>query len=107
MTKVFKNAKHVPAFVVAFAVLAVSLFTGVVIKSDAACEESGSLNVVYVGNDMHDENTKNFFYASEHAGTKEDPYRRDTGLAYFLISRSGLLRGGQSYRRGLVWAAAW
>ena len=78
MTKVFKNAKHVLAFVVAFAVLAVSLFTGVVIKSDAACEESGSLNVVYVGNDMHDENTKNFFYASEHAGTKEDPYIIET-----------------------------
>lgn len=37
MTKLFKNSKHVLSFVLAFAVLAVSLFTGVVINSDAAC----------------------------------------------------------------------
>ncbi|MBQ8740135.1 MAG: hypothetical protein IJY79_01130, partial [Clostridia bacterium] len=35
MAKVFKNSKSVLAFVLAFAVLAVSLFTGVVINSDA------------------------------------------------------------------------
>ena len=35
MTKLFKNGKSVLSFVIVFAVLAVSLFTGVVIKSDA------------------------------------------------------------------------
>ncbi|MBQ8740156.1 MAG: hypothetical protein IJY79_01235, partial [Clostridia bacterium] len=39
MTKLFKNSKQVLSFVLAFAVLAVSLFTGVVINSDAACAD--------------------------------------------------------------------
>ena len=36
MTKVFKNSKQVLSFVIAFAIIAVSLFTGVVINADAA-----------------------------------------------------------------------
>ena len=36
MTKLFKNSKSILSFVLAFAVLAVSLFTGVVINADAA-----------------------------------------------------------------------
>ena len=49
MTKLFKNSKSVLSLVLAFAVLAVSLFTGVVINSDAAsCKDDLSqLNVVY------------------------------------------------------------
>ena len=47
MTKLFKNSKSILSFVLAFAVLAVSLFTGVVIHSDAAnCDDE--LNVVYI-----------------------------------------------------------
>ena len=48
MTKLFKNSKHVLSFVLAFAVLAVSLFTGVVINSDAACDGTVSN---WTGND--------------------------------------------------------
>ncbi len=35
MTKIFKNSKSVISFVLVFAVLAVSLFTGAVITSEA------------------------------------------------------------------------
>ena len=43
MTKLFKNTKCLLSCVLAFAVIAVSLFTGVVINADAACGE----NVIY------------------------------------------------------------
>lgn len=49
MAKLFKNSKSVLSFVLAFAVLAVSLFTGVVINSEAAgCDPDGSI-VIYGG----------------------------------------------------------
>ncbi len=37
MTKLFKNSKQVLSFVIAFAIIAVSLFVGVGINADAAC----------------------------------------------------------------------
>ena len=47
MTKLFKNSKSIFSFVLAFAVLAVSLFTGVAINADAAnCDDEH--NVVYI-----------------------------------------------------------
>ena len=49
MAKLFKNTKSALSFVLAFAVLAVSLFTGVVINSEAAaCDPDGSV-VIYGG----------------------------------------------------------
>ena len=42
MTKVFKNSKQVLSFVIAFAIIAVSLFTGVAINADAA-----TANILY------------------------------------------------------------
>ena len=49
MTKLFKNSKSILSFVLAFAVLAVSLFTGVVIHSDAAAADEGTIDLLEFG----------------------------------------------------------
>ena len=46
MTKLFKNSKAVLSVALALAVLAVSLFTGVVINTEAACASSGVISVL-------------------------------------------------------------
>lgn len=49
MAKVFKNSKTVLSVALALAVLAVSLFTGIVINTEAACVPSGSKTVYWNG----------------------------------------------------------
>lgn len=70
MTKLFKNSKSVLSCVLALAVLAVSLFTGVVINSEAAScvDDLSQLNVVYAdGGISQTAPTKG-------SGTEGDPY---------------------------------
>lgn len=62
MTKIFKNSKQVLSFVIAFAIIAVSLFTGVVINADAA-----TANILYYSG------TPAKSIASTAAGTEADP----------------------------------
>ena len=84
MTKLFKNSKSILSFVLAFAVLAVSLFTGVVIHSDAAnCDDE--LNVVYItyGSNANGEPDGSFMDGTHGTGTETDPY---------VISTPGQLR---------------
>ncbi len=49
MTKLFKNSKSVLSLVLAFAVLAVSLFTGVAIHSHAAAADEGTIDLLEFG----------------------------------------------------------
>ena len=49
MTKLFKNSKSILSLVLAFAVLAVSLFTGVVIHSHAAAADEGTIDLLEFG----------------------------------------------------------
>ena len=49
MTKLFKNSKQLLACVMAFAVLAVSLFTGVAIHADAATVAHGEIDLLEFG----------------------------------------------------------
>ncbi len=66
MAKLFKNSKQVFAFVIAFAVIAVSLFTtGINIGADAAC---GTANIIYW------DGTAEAIDTTAHAGTADDPY---------------------------------
>ena len=84
MTKLFKNSKSILSLVLAFAVLAVSLFTGVVINSDAAnCDDD--LNVVYItyGSNANGEPDGSFMDGTHGTGTETDPY---------VISTPGQLR---------------
>ena len=50
MTKLFKNSKSVLSVALALAVLAVSLFTGVVINTEAACASSEGTTLYWDGN---------------------------------------------------------
>lgn len=49
MSKLFKNSKAVFSVALALAVLAVSLFTGIVINTEAACTPSGSQTIYWDG----------------------------------------------------------
>ncbi len=64
MTKIFKNSKQVLAFVLAFAVIAVSLFTGVVINTNATTAAS---EVLYW------DGTTASSFADTSEGTEGDP----------------------------------
>ena len=84
MTKLFKNSKQLLACVMAFAVLAVSLFTGVAINADAAnCDDEH--NVVYIkyGSNANGEPDGSFLDGTHGTGTETDPY---------VISTPGQLR---------------
>jgi len=49
MSKLFKNSKAVLSVALALAVLAVSMFTGIVINTEAACTPSGSQTIYWDG----------------------------------------------------------
>ncbi len=77
MTKLFKNSKNALAFVLAFAVLAVSLFTGVAINADAA-----GVTATYTADEvifyMDDTADTSFITNGSHEGTETDPYEIST-----------------------------
>lgn len=80
MTKLFKNSKQVLSFVLAFAVLAVSLFTGVVINSDAACDDS---TVIYWDGSVTSVSSFNELGGK---GTSDEPYIIDSVADLALIA---------------------
>ena len=87
MTKLFKNSKSVLSLVLAFAVLAVSLFTGVVINTEAAnCDDT--VNVVYV-TVQTSEPDGSYMDGTHGTGTEADPYVISTyGQLRHLVQQS-------------------
>ena len=81
MTKLFKNSKQVLAFVFAFAVLAVSLFTGNIAIEADACDVS---KIDYW------DGTAKAINTTAHAGTEADPYIIENAeqLAYVALQRT-------------------
>ncbi len=95
MTKLFKNSKNALAFVLAFAVLAVSLFTGVAINADAAGVTATytAAEVIFRNNQDAPEDTS-FITNGSHAGTVDDPYIISTVEHLLgLVRYSGNLTG--------------
>ena len=89
MTKLFKNSKHVLSFVLAFAVLAVSLFTGVVINSDAACVGETIYWSGYEGSETVD-TINDAVNDVKQAGTAADPIIIDNAEElYVLVTKVG------------------
>ena len=62
MTKLFKNSKSVLSCVLAFAVLAVSLFTGVVINSEAAAADEGTIDLLEFGDYLKEAGSASAYY---------------------------------------------
>ena len=79
MTKLLKNGKQTVAFVIAFAIIAMSLFTGAVINSEATVS---SKTVVYL-TASNKEPDGTFMNGSSGSGIETDPY---------IISTPGQLR---------------
>lgn len=90
MTKLFKNSKQILAFVFAFAVLAVSLFTGSINIDADACDVS---KIDYW------DGTKASSFAGG-TGTKEDPYIIKTAeqLAYCCTGINAASSTGKFYK---------
>ena len=78
MTKLFKNSKAVLSVALALAVLAVSLFTGVVINTEAACSSAEGTTIYWDGTKASK------FYADTDGASAENPIIIDTvaELAY-------------------------
>ena len=89
MAKLFKNTKSALSFVLAFAVLAVSLFTGVVINSEAAACDVANANVVYI-TPSNREPDSTFMNGTHGSGTSEaDPYIISTpGQLRYIVQKS-------------------
>ena len=79
MTKLLKNGKQTVAFVIAFAIMAMSLFTGAVINSEATVS---SKTVVYL-TASNKEPDGTFMNGTHGSGIETDPY---------IISTPGQLR---------------
>ncbi len=90
MTKLFKNSKQVLAFVFAFAVLAVSLFTGSINMEAEACDVS---KIDYW------DGTKASSFASG-TGTETDPYIIKTAeqLAFACLGQTPATSTGKFYK---------
>ena len=72
MTKLFKNSKSVLSLVLAFAVLAVSLFTGVAIHSHAAAADEGTIDLLEFGDYLiNDLGSTNKYYDNKLADNGE------------------------------------
>lgn len=72
MTKLFKNSKNALAFVLAFAVIAVSLFTGVAINANAACDKRDSTNIIYLDDNTYTNTDTS--WKNEGDGSVDNPY---------------------------------
>ena len=85
MTKLLKNGKQAVAFVIAFAIIAISLFTGAVINSEATVS---SKTVVYL-TASNREPDNSFMNGTHGSGTETDPYIISTpGQLRYIVQRS-------------------
>ena len=104
MTKLFKNSKQLLACVMAFAVLAVSLFTGVAINADAATVAHGEIDLLEFGQYLKDAGSSSAYYDDKvadngEAGTEADPIIIDSAEEFvYLAKASGNETAGKYYK---------
>lgn len=91
MSKTLKNSKQVLAFVLAFAVIAVSMFTGFSFKASAATEE----NVVY----YNWSSDKSFTTDGKHgSGIETDPYIISTPDQLLAVAKNEVATEGKYFK---------
>ena len=104
MTKLFKNSKSILASVLAFAVLAVSLFTGIAISASAATTAHGEIDLLEFGDYLLDLGSTNTYYDNKLAdngetGTAADPIIIDSAEEFvYLAKASGDDTKGKYYK---------
>lgn len=94
MTKLFRNSKQILSFVIAFAIIAVSLFTGVVINSEAACDgtvtswtsTSGTLSLLDPDSANSETNPYIIDNANEFAYFLQEVCNGDTSGKYYKVA---------------------
>ena len=97
MTKLFKNSKSILSLVLAFAVLAVSLFTGVVINTEAAvCDtDVDNMNIVYYGGG---DGVAPSLLDPNSANSESNPYIIATAENLLYIVKNGIATEKQYYK---------
>ena len=105
MTKLFKNSKQLLACVMAFAVLAVSLFTGVAINADAATVAHGEIDLLEFGDYLLEAGSTNKYYDNNVADNGETGADWDNAIIIdsaeefvYLAKASGNETAGKYYK---------
>ena len=106
MTKLFKNSKSILASVLAFAVLAVSLFTGIAISASAETitNAHGEIDLLEFGDYLKDAGSSSAYYDTNVAdngetGTEADPIIIDSAEEFvYLCKASGNETAGKYYK---------